>query len=70
MSTKIAVWVERATHKALSRHAKAKGIGVGDAADALIKTGLARSAALAKARTKKAPPKAVVEEAVAEPAAT
>lgn len=66
-SKRIAVWIERATHKALAKHARTKGVGIAEAADALLRTGLGRAEALARAKTKgRSVPKVVTEEAVAE----
>lgn len=60
-----AVEVRLATHRAIAGYAKRQGIGISEAADALVTSGLRRLDACARdrERKKKAPPRAVVEAA-------
>lgn len=63
-----AVEVRLATHKAIAGYAKRQGIGISEAADALVTSGLRRLDACARdrERKKKAPPKTVDAVAKAE----
>ncbi len=62
--SKIAVWIPRTLHALLKRHAKKRGAGVAEEAEALISTGLKRLEALDRDRQKrKKVPKSVMAAA-------
>lgn len=53
MRPRIAVEIMRKTHRALAKYAKASGVSISDAADALLNTGIGRAEAVKRNNAKR-----------------